>query len=227
MDNSPSPNQLALSGPSRPEPEAPEEPQAQAQDREYGCKYCTKKFSNKQALGGHYNAHKLERTLEKTARELHDNRFNYYVANGAGYNRGRYLGSYNRSHQDLVDRSVYNNFPYRAHQQLGMHIGNNARPGMMFPGNTYGLARPSPFPGWAAPRPRVHQFPGQGPRYVGNQGMNVRFPNVGMGGASSSSRPVQPDLSTFAVQRNRDAMSGSGNRGRDEDESGLDLSLRL
>ncbi|CAA0808743.1 C2H2 and C2HC zinc fingers superfamily protein [Striga hermonthica] len=204
-------------GPWDPEAQQASEPN---EDREYGCTYCDKKFSNKQALGGHQNAHKVERAVEKSAREMQNNvHFGYNTGPGPmaypGMGpTGPFFGPYSRSH-NFLDRSSFNflyNVPHTP-QQPGIHINYGAPIGLS-----------------GGPRPR------NVPRFL-RQDSTFGFPNVGSG-SSGHSRPIFSNLLGFGgsgrrprenvgVDENRTRMYNLRNDQEPDNDSGLDLSLKL
>ncbi|GER52559.1 zinc finger protein 2 [Striga asiatica] len=84
--------------PTRPISEMEPKAREPDQDNEIVCKYCDRKFSSTEALSWHEDAHKVQRAVKKTERELgHISRFGPF-GDSFRPNPVAHPGPYGRSH---------------------------------------------------------------------------------------------------------------------------------
>ncbi|KAL2482805.1 uncharacterized protein Fot_44249 [Forsythia ovata] len=205
------------------------------EERVYSCRYCHKKFSNKQAFGGHQNAHKIERFVQRNAQEGRELNFGYTRNSSyCGMTSPTSPGAFNSATQ-ILDRSIINRSYHSEYIQKAMHGGKYLHSMLPIAQYPYAHQPDCGYAGWPKPILTNPQFITPPPRMdnqtisMWNSTFGTTNSNVGtvlgMSEGFTASSFAQP-----MHNRNDKAESNVQINDRENQEgqdSGLDLSLSL
>ncbi|CAH9136426.1 unnamed protein product [Cuscuta epithymum] len=180
-------------------------PSSEDDPRVFSCKYCQRKFYSSQALGGHQNAHKRERTLAKKEQRLGQ----YFMAAAAAFG-----DSAHNHHQPFSSLSSYS-------LQGGFHMPLQAHSMSLKPSSDLLFA--SANDRWS--RQRISQRPSVGKLFGGNS--QISPISVLQSDSIERSRTVISLQDSTTSDSSRAGRSSNYCKSDIAELHNLDLSLRL
>ncbi|KAJ4958306.1 hypothetical protein NE237_025417 [Protea cynaroides] len=183
---------------------------AEAEPRVFSCNYCQRKFYSSQALGGHQNAHKRERTLAKRGQRL-------------GSAAAAFGHSPCHRYSSLASLPLHGSF----NRSLGIQVHSMIQKPSYYPspsgsGHLYG------HHGWS--RPPIDQQPAIGRHGVEDYhvGVPAAGPSLSREGGAARFQAVRMSAPTEEEAIGGYWWPGSGRlKTNQEDSQKLDLSLKL
>ncbi|OIV97720.1 hypothetical protein TanjilG_12477 [Lupinus angustifolius] len=126
--------------------ENPPSVDAAIEPRVFSCNYCKRKFYSSQALGGHQNAHKRERSVARRSQRLGTHLMASAAAFGIPYLH------------DIASLPLHGNKPFGIQAHSMIHKPSHFSSNVIGFGSSYGQQQN----GWSRSRPLINQQPGIG-----------------------------------------------------------------
>ncbi|CAL0327182.1 unnamed protein product [Lupinus luteus] len=184
-----------------------------AEPRVFSCNYCKRKFYSSQALGGHQNAHKRERSIAKRGQRLGT----HIMASAAAFGIP-FL-------HDIASLPFHGNRPLGIQAHSLIHKNSHFSSNIIGFGSTYGPQ----LHGWSRSKPLINQQPGIGKLAMETshrKGLSSRENSVGRFEVVN----VRSSMLNYEANEEKSGYVVAGTRfktSHQEDMKLLDLSLKL